>query len=81
MSFVFSNFLASFQVFSYNSFVSIYLLASFPLPFIVFNNILASVVLFFVFLKPLPLECPGTVPLFLSHPAIPAPAYDNVSVI
>ncbi len=30
MSFVFSNFLASFPVFSYNSFVSIYFLASFP---------------------------------------------------
>jgi len=80
MSFVFSNFLASYPIFSNNSFVSIYFLASFPQPFIVFNNILASFVLFFVFAKPLPPDRPGTIPLFLPHPAMPALACDIVSM-
>jgi hypothetical protein len=49
------------------------------MPSFVFNNILASFVLFFVLVKPLSLEYPRTIPLFLPHPAILAPAYDNVS--
>jgi hypothetical protein len=50
------------------------------MPFFVFNNILASIVLFFVLLKPLSLECPRTILLFLSHPAIAALACDNVPI-
>ena len=45
----------------------------------VFNNILASFVLFFVVVKPLPLERLRTNRLFLPHTAIPALTYDNVS--
>jgi hypothetical protein len=80
MCFVFSHFLTLFPELSYNSFVSIYFLALFQQPFNVFNNLLASFVLFFVFFKPLCLECPRAIPLFLSHPANPAPACDNVSI-
>jgi hypothetical protein len=65
MCFIFSNFLASYLIFSYNSFYFKYFLASFQQPFNAFNNILASFVLFFVFLQPLSLDCRVTIPLFL----------------
>jgi hypothetical protein len=59
-----------------------YFLASFPQLFhgyICFQQHTGFVRTFFDFVKPLPLECPRTIPLFRSHPAIPALACDKVS--
>ena len=57
--------MASFPEFWYNSFFSIYFLASFRQQFNVLNNILASFVLFYVSFKPLSLECSRTISLFV----------------
>src|SRR5271157_5671716 len=81
MRFVFNNLSAFYQLISNNPFVFIYFLASFRLPPCVFNNILASVVLFFVCSDPSFPRAPGRSRLYLTRPSIPAPSGDKTSHI